>query len=713
MLPNLITKTITLEDGREITIETGALAKQADGSVVVKMGKAMLLATVMSKKEAGEGVDFLPMSVDYQEKFASSGKIPGGFLKREGRLSDYEILISRIVDRAIRPIFPDDYHADTQIAITLISGDEDVLPDALAGLAASAALAVSDIPFNGPISEVRVAKIDGKLKINPSPTELEKASLEFIVAGSLEFILMVEGEANEIQEEEMLEAMQYAHEEIKRHCQAQIELTKLVGKEVKREYNHEKSDPALFDKMRADVYDKLYASVSKLIANKSERSSLIKEIKEEFVASLGEEHEFEASLIGPYFSKIHKEAARNLTLDEKKRLDGRKLDEVRPIWSVVDYLPSAHGSAVFTRGETQSLTTCTLGTKMDEMMVDGATISGYNKFYLHYNFPGFSTGEVKINRGPGRREVGHGNLAMRALKKVLPPADQNPYTIRIVSDILESNGSSSMATVCAGSLALMDAGIPIKSAVTGIAMGMISDAKTGKYSILSDILGDEDHLGDMDFKVTGTAKGITACQMDLKVEGLDYSVLKEALLQAKDGRLHILDEITKTLAAPKSELKPHTPRSFIMMIPKELIGAVIGPGGKVIQEIQKDTGATIVIEEIDNQGKINIFSANQDKLNAALSRIKSIVAQPEIGETYTGKVKNIQPFGAFVEFMPGKDGLLHISEIKHERVETMDGVLEPGEEIQVKLIDVDKKTGKFKLSRKALLPKPEKPTPSA
>jgi len=709
MLPNLITKTITLEDGREISIETGALAKQADGSVVVKMGKAMLLATVVSKKEAGEGVDFLPMSVDYQEKFASSGKIPGGFLKREGRLSDYEILISRIVDRAIRPIFPDDYHADTQIAITLISGDEEVLPDALAGLAASAALAVSDIPFNGPISEVRVAKIDGKLKINPTPTELEKASLEFIVAGSLDFILMVEGEANEIQEEEMLEAMQYAHEEIKRHCQAQIELTKQVGKEIKREYNHEKSDPALYEKMRAGVYDKLYASVSKQIANKSERSALIKEIKEQFIADLGEDHEFETSLIGPYFSKIHKEAARNLTLNEKKRLDGRKLDEIRPIWSVVDYLPSAHGSALFTRGETQSLTTCTLGTKMDEMMIDGATISGYNKFYLHYNFPGFSTGEVKPNRGPGRREVGHGNLAMRALKKVLPPADENPYTIRIVSDILESNGSSSMATVCAGSLALMDAGIPIKSAVTGIAMGMISDATTGKYSILSDILGDEDHLGDMDFKVTGTERGITACQMDLKVEGLDYSVLKEALLQAKEGRLHILKEITKTLAAPKAELKPHTPRSFIMFIPKELIGAVIGPGGKVIQEIQRDTATTIVIEEIDNQGKINVFSANQTNMDAALSRIKSIVAQPEIGEVYTGKVKNIQPFGAFVEFMPGKDGLLHISEIKWERVETMEGVLEPGEEIQVKLIDVDKKTGKFKLSRKAILPKPEKP----
>jgi polyribonucleotide nucleotidyltransferase len=648
------------------------------------------------------------MSVDYQEKFAASGKIPGGFLKREGRLSDYEILISRIVDRAIRPIFPDDYHADTQISITLMSSDVDVLPDCLAGLAASAALAVSDIPFNGPISEVRVAKLDGKLIINPTPKQLAQASLEFIVAGSEEYILMVEGEADEISEDEMVEAMQLAHEEIKRHCQVQRELTIAVGKEIKREYNHEKSDPALFEKMHAEVYQKCYDAVSKMIANKSERSELIKAIKTEFVERLGEDHGFEVSLIGPYFSKIHKEAARDLTLNEKKRLDGRKLNEVRPIWSVVDYLPSAHGSAVFTRGETQSITTCTLGTKMDEQMVDGAVISGYNKFFLHYNFPGFSTGEVKINRGPGRREVGHGNLAMRALKKVLPADDQNPYTIRIVSDILESNGSSSMATVCAGSLALMDAGIPIKSAVTGIAMGMISDAKTGKYSILSDILGDEDHLGDMDFKVTGTAKGITACQMDLKVEGLDYNVLKEALYQAKEGRLHILNEITKTLAAPKPELKPHTPRSFIMTIPKELIGAVIGPGGKVIQEIQKDTGATIVIEEKDNAGKINVFSSDETSMNAAIARIKGIVAQPEIGETYTGKVKNIMPFGAFVEFMPGKDGLLHISEIKWERLETMDGVLEAGEEIQVKLIDVDKKTGKFKLSRKVLLPKPEK-----
>ncbi|MBI0400201.1 polyribonucleotide nucleotidyltransferase [Cyclobacterium marinum] len=708
MLPNTISKTITLEDGREIIIETGALAKQADGAVVIKMGKAILLATVVTKKEAGEGVDFLPMSVDYQEKFASSGKIPGGFLKREGRLSDYEILISRMVDRAIRPIFPDDYHADTNISITLMSYDEDVLPDCLAGLAASAALAVSDIPFNGPISEVRVAKIDGNLFINPTPKELEKASLELIVAGSEEFILMVEGEGDEVSEDEMVDALQFAHEEIKKHCKVQKELTKLVGKEEKRAYSHEVNDEALHAKIKEELYDSLYDVVSRQIPNKSERSELVKAIKEKFVESLGEDHEYDESLIGRYFGKVHKEAARNFTLNEKKRLDGREPDEIRPIWSVVDYLPSAHGSAVFTRGETQSITTCTLGTKLDEQMVDGAVLSGYNKFFLHYNFPGFSTGEVKPNRGPGRREVGHGNLAMRALKKVLPAPEDNPYTIRVVSDILESNGSSSMATVCAGSLALMDAGIAIKSPVTGIAMGMISDAETGNYTILSDILGDEDHLGDMDFKVTGTAKGITACQMDLKVEGLDYEVLKEALYQARKGRLHILDEINKTLSSARPEFKPHTPRSYNMQIPKELIGAVIGPGGKVIQEIQKDTGATVIIEEVDNIGKINIFSNNQESMDAAIGRIKAIVAQPEIGETYTGKVKNIMPFGAFIEFMPGKDGLLHISEIKWERLESMDGVLESGEEIAVKLIDVDKKTGKYKLSRKALLPKPER-----
>lgn len=708
MLPNTISKTITLEDGREIIIETGALAKQADGAVVIKMGKAILLATVVTKKEAGDGVDFLPMSVDYQEKFASSGKIPGGFLKREGRLSDYEILISRMVDRAIRPIFPDDYHADTNISITLMSYDEDVLPDCLAGLAASAALAVSDIPFNGPISEVRVAKIDGNFFINPKPSDLEKASMELIVAGSEEFILMVEGEGDEVSEDEMVEAIQFGHEEIKKHCKVQKELTKLVGKEEKRAYSHEVNDEALFDKIKADVYDSLYEVVSRQIAIKQQRSDLTKAIKDGFIESLGEDHEYDERLIGKYFGKVYKEAARNFTLIEKKRLDGRNPDEIRPIWSVVDYLPSAHGSAIFTRGETQSITTCTLGTKLDEQMVDGAVLSGYNKFFLHYNFPGFSTGEVKINRGPGRREVGHGNLAMRALKKVLPAPADNPYTIRIVSDILESNGSSSMATVCAGSLALMDAGIAIKGPVTGIAMGMISDTKTGNYTILSDILGDEDHLGDMDFKVTGTAKGITACQMDLKVEGLDYEVLKEALYQARKGRLHILDEINKTLSTARPEFKPHTPRSYNMMIPKELIGAVIGPGGKVIQEIQKDSGATIIIEEVDNMGKINIFSNNQDSMDAAIARLKAIVAQPEIGETYTGKVKNIMPFGAFVEFMPGKDGLLHISEIKWERLESMDGVLESGEEIAVKLIDVDRKTGKYKLSRKALLPKPDK-----
>ncbi|EON77940.1 Polyribonucleotide nucleotidyltransferase [Lunatimonas lonarensis] len=708
MLPNVVSKTIVLEDGREITIETGALAKQADGSVVVKMGKAMLLATIVTKNEAGEGVDFLPLSVDYQEKFAASGKIPGGFLKREGRLSDYEVLISRLVDRAVRPLFPDDYHADTNISITLMSSDEEVLPDALAGLAASAAIAVSDIPFNGPISEVRVAKVDGRLIINPKPQELKLATLEFMVAGSEEFILMVEGEADEITEDEMVEALEFAHQEVKRHCAIQKELTLAVGKGQKRSYTHETHDEGLLARMKQELYGPCYEVVSRQIANKNERSELIKAIKQGFVESLGEDHGFDKFLIDKYFGKIHKEAARNFTLNEKKRLDGRNPNEIRPIWSVVDYLPSAHGSAVFTRGETQSVTTCTLGTKLDEQMIDGAVHSGYNKFYLHYNFPGFSTGEVKPNRGPGRREIGHGNLAMRALRRVLPPDAENPYTIRVVSDILESNGSSSMATVCAGSLALMDAGVPIKAPVTGIAMGMISDSTTGNYTILSDILGDEDHLGDMDFKVTGTEKGITACQMDLKVEGLDYAVLKEALYQAKDGRLHILDEIRKTLSAPRAEYKPHAPRSQNMEIPKELIGAVIGPGGKVIQEIQKDTGATIIIEEVDNMGKINIFANNQTSMDGAIKRIKAIVAQPEIGEVYTGKVKNIMPFGAFVEFMPGKDGLLHISEIKWERLESMDGVLESGEEITVKLIDVDKKTGKFKLSRKVLLPKPEK-----
>ncbi|MTI24723.1 polyribonucleotide nucleotidyltransferase, partial [Fulvivirga kasyanovii] len=698
-------KTINLPDGRTITIETGKLAKQADGSVVVRMGNTMLLATVVSSPEAKEGVDFLPLSVDYQEKFASSGKIPGGFLKREGRLSDYEILISRLVDRAIRPMFNDDYHADTQIAISLISGDEEALPDALAALAASAALAVSDIPFNGPISEVRVSRINGEYIVNPTLSQNKEADLDLIVAATIDNILMVEGEMKEVSEDDMLEAIKVAHEAIKVQCQAQIELMEEVGKTVKREYSHENDDEELRAKMQAELYDKAYALV-KAQGSKHERSEGFKKLKEEFVESLPEDYELDEFMFARYFKSIQKEASRNLVLDEKQRLDGRKLNEVRPIASEVNFLPSTHGSALFTRGETQSLTTVTLGTKMDEQMIDGAMFEGSNKFMLHYNFPGFSTGEVRPNRGPGRREVGHGNLAWRALKEVLPT--ENPYTIRVVSDILESNGSSSMATVCAGSLALMDAGIQISAPVSGIAMGMISDSKSGKFAILSDILGDEDHLGDMDFKVTGTEKGITATQMDIKVDGLSYDVLKQALEQAKEGRLHILNEMKKTIAQPNPDLKPSAPRSEVLTIEREMIGAVIGPGGKVIQEIQKETGATIVIEEIDNKGVVSVFAVDKDSMNEALKRIKAIVAVPEVGQVYDGKVKSIMPFGAFIEFMPGKDGLLHISEIKWERVENMEGILEVGEEVKVKLVEIDKKTGKFRLSRKVLLPKPEK-----
>lgn len=708
MNPGVITKTIKLADGREITIETGKLAKQADGSAVVRMGNTILLATVVSNKDAKEGVDFLPMSVDYQEKFAGSGKIPGGFLKREGRLSDYEILICRLVDRAIRPLFPDDYHADTQINIMLLSSDGKMFPDCLAALAASSALAVSDIPFQGPISEVRVAKIDGKLVINPDIEPLKTATLDLMVAASIDNILMVEGEAKEASEQEMLEALKFAHDSIKIQGEAQKELEAAVGKTEKREYSHENNDQALYDDMRAKLYDKCYEVASRQVAEKQIRKESFKAIKEGYVESLGEDAEIDEVLISKYYNKIEKEAVRNFVLDSRKRLDGRNLDEIRPIWSEVDYLPMAHGSAVFTRGETQSLTTITLGTKLDEQMIDGAVISGYNKFILHYNFPGFSTGEVKINRGPGRREIGHGNLANRALRPVLPPEEENPYTIRVVSDILESNGSSSMATVCAGTLALMDAGIKIKAPVSGIAMGMISDAKTGKYAILSDILGDEDHLGDMDFKVTGTRKGITACQMDMKVEGLSYQVLEEALEQAKRGRFHILDKLEETLSEPRAELKPHAPRSVRVNIEREMIGAVIGPGGKIVQEIQKETGATVVIEEVAAGGIVNIFATDQESMDKALKRVRAIVAVPVVGDVYDGKVKSIMPFGAFVEFMPGKDGLLHISEIKWEKIEKLEGVLEVGEEIKVKLIEIDKKTGKFRLSRKVLIPRPER-----
>lgn len=706
-----ITKTIELPDGREITIETGKLAKQADGSVVVKMGNTMLLAAVVSNKEAREGVDFLPMSVDYQEKFASSGKIPGGFLKREARLSDYEILISRLVDRVLRPLFPEDYHAETQISINLISADKEIMPDALAALAASAALAVSDIPFNGPISEVRVARIDGQFVINPTATNLQRADIDMIVGASMDSVSMVEGEMNEVSEEEMLEAISFAHEAIKVQCRAQLELSEMVGKLEKRTYSHETHDEELRTKVYEATYQKAYQVAMRGNANKSERKEGFKAVVTEFIESLGEDHGYDLGLIKTYYHDVEKEAVRNMILDERVRLDGRQLNEIRPIWSEVNYLPATHGSAVFTRGETQSLTTVTLGTKLDEQMIDSAMTSGTNKFLLHYNFPAYSTGEVKPNRGPGRREIGHGNLALRALKKVLPAEGENPYTIRIVSDILESNGSSSMATVCAGSLALMDAGVPIKNAVSGIAMGLITDEKTGKFAVLSDILGDEDHLGDMDFKVTGTKNGITACQMDIKVKGLSHEVMTQALLQAKEGRAHILNEMNKTLSAPNADYKPHTPRSFNIVIEKEFIGAVIGPGGKVIQQIQKDTGATIIIEEKNEKGHVNIFASDQKAMDDAVARIKAIVMQPEIGDIYIGKVKSIQPYGAFVEFMPGKDGLLHISEIKYERLETMDGVLEIGEEIKVKLIDVDKKTGKFKLSRKAILPKPEASAP--
>ncbi len=737
-----ITQTITMADGKTITIETGKLAKQADGSIVLRTGNTMLLATVVSNKDAKPGTDFLPLSVDYQEKYAAVGRFPGGFFKREARLSEYEILISRIVDRALRPLFPNDYHADVQVMISLISSDKDILPDSLAGLAASAAISVSDIPFQGPISEVRVAKIDGKYVVNPLRSEMEKATLDIIVAGSLHDINMVEGEMKEVSEEEMIEAIKIGHEAIKLQCQGQIELAAQVEKsKVKRTYSHETSDLELRERVSKAIYDKCYAVAKEGNPNKAKRKEAFDAIRVEFTATLTPEEAAEkAGLLGKYFHDVEKDAIRDAVLNERTRLDGRKLDEIRPIWSEVDYLPSAHGSAIFTRGETQSLTTVTLGSKQDEQIIDGAVFEGKNNFLLHYNFPSFSTGEARPNRGVGRREVGHGNLAMRSLKQVLPTAEENPYTVRVVSDILESNGSSSMATVCAGTLALMDAGIKLKKPVSGIAMGLIADSKgkyavlsdilgdagvpvpkhvsgvamglvtreDGKYAILTDILGDEDHLGDMDFKVTGTKDGIVGCQMDLKVDGLSYAVLAEALQQAKQGRLHILNEMSKTLAAPREDYKPHAPRVVKMTIAKDFIGAVIGPGGKVIQEMQRETGATISIEEVNGMGIIDILADNKEAIDKVVAKIKGITASPEVGEIYKGKVKSIMPFGAFVEIMPGKDGLLHISEIEHRRLEKVEDALKEGQEIEVKLIEVDKKTGKLKLSRKVLLPKPEK-----
>lgn len=704
-----ITKSIDLGDGRSITIETGKLAKQADGSVTVRMGDTILLATVCAAKDANPGVDFMPLQVEYKEKFAAFGRFPGGFLRREGRASDYEILTCRLVDRALRPLFPDDYHAEVFVNIILFSSDGKDIPDALAGLAASAALAVSTIPFNGPISEARVARIDGKFVLNPTFDQLAQADMDIMVGATIDNIMMVEGEMKEVQESEMLEAIKFAHEAIKLQCQAQLELMELCGTTEKRTYCHEANDEDLRKDVWAKCYDKAYAVATSCNTNKHERVDNFEAIVTEYKASLTEEELVEkGALIGKYYHDVEKEAMRRSILDEGKRLDGRKTTEIRPIWSEVDYLPGAHGSAIFTRGETQSLTTVTLGTKLDEKIIDDVLNNGRERFLLHYNFPPFSTGEARPQRGVGRREVGHGNLAHRALKPMIPTG--YPYVVRVVSDILESNGSSSMATVCAGTLALMDAGVEIKKPVTGIAMGLISEKKGTNYAVLSDILGDEDHLGDMDFKVCGTVDGITATQMDIKVDGLSYEILEKALNQAKEGRLHIMGKVLETLPAPRPDLKPNAPRIVVMMIPKDFIGAVIGPGGKIIQGIQEETGATITIEEIDNQGRVEISATNKASIDAAVAKVKGITTVPEIGEVYEAKVRSIMPYGAFCEFLPGKDGLLHISELSWDRIENMeDAGLKEGDILELKLVDIDSKTGKIKLSRKALLPRPPRP----
>ena len=705
---NAVRKTITLADGREIMIETGKLAKQADGSVVVKMGDTMLLGTVVAAKDAKPDTDFMPLQVEYKEKYAACGRYPGGFMKREGKANDSEILVARLIDRALRPLFPSDYHAEVYVTVNLISADKDIQPDALAGLAASAALAVSDIPFGGPISEVRVARIGGQYVINPAFSQMQDADLDIMVGGTIDNILMVEGEMKEVSEEVMLGAIKFAHEEIKKHCAVQIELSKELGKDVKRTYCHEVNDEELRQTIIRELYDKAYA-IATSGTMKHEREDAFNALEAEFAARFSEEELVEkAPLIHKYFhDDVQKKAMRNMILDEGKRLDGRRTDEIRPIWCEVGYLPAAHGSAIFTRGETQSLTTVTLGTKMDEKVKDEVLVQGTEQFVLHYNFPPFSTGEAKAARGLSRREIGHGHLAWRALKGQIP--EEFPYTVRLVSQILESNGSSSMATVCAGTLALMDAGVPMKKPVSGIAMGLIKNPGEDKYAVLSDILGDEDHLGDMDFKTTGTKDGLTATQMDIKCDGLSYEVLEKALNQAREGRLHILNIITDTIAEPRADLKPHAPRIETMIIPKDMIGAVIGPGGKIIQSIQEASGAVVTIDEINNEGHIEISAANLDSIKDAIRRIKSITAQPEEGETYTGVVKSILPFGAFVEILPGKDGLLHISEISWDRLESMEtsGIHE-GDEVTVKLIEIDKKTGKYRLSMKALLPRPER-----
>lgn len=702
---NPIKKTIELPDGRTITLETGKLAKQADGAVELRMGNTMLLATVVSAKEAGEGVDFMPLQVEYKEKFSSFGRFPGGFLKREGRASDYEILTARLVDRVLRPLFPDNYHADTFVNITLYSTDGEDIPDALAGLAASAALSVSDIPFNGPISEVRVARVNGEFVINPTFDQLKDADMELMVGATYDNIMMVEGEMDEVSENDLLNALKAAHEAIKVQCKAQMEFAEEAGKTVKREYCHEVNDEALRQDVHDKCYDKAYAIAKKGCADKQWRNDSFEAICQEYIDSIPEEEREEKTpLVKRYYHDVEKEAMRRCVLDEGIRLDGRKTTEIRPIWAEVDYIPGPHGSTVFTRGETQSLATVTLGTKLDEKIVDDVINQGRERFLLHYNFPPFSTGEAKPVRGVGRREIGHGNLAHRALKRMLP--DDFPYVCRVVSDILESNGSSSMATVCAGTLALLDAGVKMKKPVSGIAMGLISD--NSKYAILSDILGDEDHLGDMDFKVTGTKDGITATQMDIKCDGLSYEILERALNQAREGRLHILNIINETIPAPREDFKPHVPRIVTMLIPKELIGAVIGPGGKVIQGIQEASGATVSIDEIEDGGYIEVAAANKAAIDKALEMINAIVELPEEGKVYKGKVRSILDFGAFVEFMPNRDGLLHISEISWDRLDNMEASgLKEGDEVEVKLIEIDKKTGKYRLSMRALLPKPE------
>ena len=704
---NIVKKTITMGDGTIVEIETGKLAKQAAGSVVVKVGGMMLLATVTCAKDAKEDVDFMPLSVEYKEKYAAAGRYPGGFLKREGRASDSEILVARLVDRALRPLFPDDFHAEVFVNVIMISADKVNMPDSYAGLAASAALAVSDIPWHGPISEVRVARIDGQFVINPTFDVVDKADMELIVAATEENIMMVEGEMKEVSEKEMLDAIKFAHEAIKEQCRVQKEMMVETGKVEKKAYCHEENDEDLRKAVHDYCYDKCYAIAKSGLA-KHEREDAFDALKEEFMETIPEEErEDKTMMVNRYYGAVEKEAMRRMIIDEGVRLDGRSTTQIRPIWCEVGYLPGAHGSAIFTRGETQSLSTVTLGTKMDMKELDEVLVQGTQQFVLHYNFPPFATGEAKPQRGVGRREIGHGNLAWRALKPVVPVGDENPYAVRVVSDILESNGSSSMATVCAGTLALMDCGVKIKKPVSGIAMGLISDEKTGKFVVLSDILGDEDHLGDMDFKVTGTKDGITATQMDIKVDGLPYEVLEQALAQAKEGRAHIMGEMLKTISEPRAEYRPNVPRIVQIIIPGEFIGAVIGTGGKVIQDIQKTTGTTITITEEGDKGIVDIFGENKDAMDAALARIKAITTVPEVGEVYHGKVVSILEFGAFVEILPGKEGLLHISELDYKKVDKVEDVLQVGDEVDVKLLEIDEKTGKMRLSRRALLPAPE------